>query len=86
MMPLSKPRVDVHNEALYRKLVKSAFAQRRKTVRNSLLGSGWQAEQIDQAFEITKIDPGRRGETFTIEEFGALANLLYSINGENGLS
>jgi len=86
MVPLSKPRVDVHDEALYRKLVKSAFAQRRKTVRNSLLGSGWRAEQIDQAFDVTEIDPGRRGETLTIEEFGALANLLYSINGEDGLS
>jgi 16S rRNA (adenine1518-N6/adenine1519-N6)-dimethyltransferase len=84
MTPLSKPRVDVQNQALYRKLVKSAFAQRRKTVRNSLLGSGWQAEQIDQAFNATEIDPGRRGETFTIEEFGALANLLHSINGEDG--
>jgi hypothetical protein len=51
-----------------------------------LLGSGWQAKQIDQAFDVTEIDPGRRGETLTIEEFGALANLLYSINGEDGLS
>jgi 16S rRNA (adenine1518-N6/adenine1519-N6)-dimethyltransferase len=86
MTPLPKPRVEVQNEALYRKLVKSAFAQRRKTVRNSLLGSGWQAEPIDQAFEMTGIDPGRRGETFSIEEFGSLENLLYSISVEDGLN
>jgi 16S rRNA (adenine1518-N6/adenine1519-N6)-dimethyltransferase len=84
--PLSKPRVELQDEELYRKLVKSAFAQRRKTARNSLLGSGWQAEQIDQAFASTEIDPGRRGETFTIEEFGALANFLHSIILEDGLS
>lgn len=86
MMPLSKARVELQDEVLYRKLVKSAFAQRRKTVRNSLLGSGWQAEPIDRAFAETGIDPGRRGETFTIEEFGALANLLHSLNAEDGLS
>jgi 16S rRNA (adenine1518-N6/adenine1519-N6)-dimethyltransferase len=80
MTHLSKPRVDVQDEGLYRKLIKSAFAQRRKTVRNSLIGSGWQPEQIDQAFEITEIDSGRRGETFSIEEFGALANQLKALS------
>jgi 16S rRNA (adenine1518-N6/adenine1519-N6)-dimethyltransferase len=73
---LAVPRLDLHDEILFRKLVKSAFAQRRKTLRNSLLGSGWQAGPLDQAFAVTGIDPGRRGETLTIEEFGLLANLL----------
>jgi len=76
--PLSEPRLALHDEALYRKLVKGAFAQRRKTLRNSLLGSGWAAELIDQAFSETGINPGRRGETLKIEEFGSLANLLSS--------
>lgn len=76
--PLSEPRMVLHDEELYRKLVRGAFAQRRKTLRNSLLGSGWPAEQIDQAFSGAGIDPGRRGETLTIEEFGILANVLSS--------
>lgn len=74
--PLSEPRLDLRDEGLYRKLVKGAFAQRRKTLRNSLLGSGWAADLIDQAFLDAEINPGRRGETLNIEEFGALANLL----------
>lgn len=74
--PLPEPRVFLHDEALYRKLVKSAFAQRRKTLRNSLLGSGWQGEQIESACQAAGIDPGRRGETLTVEEFGVLANFL----------
>ncbi|MGW8313038.1 MAG: 16S rRNA (adenine(1518)-N(6)/adenine(1519)-N(6))-dimethyltransferase RsmA [Desulfuromonadales bacterium] len=74
--PLTEPRVLLHDEALYRKLVKSAFAQRRKTLRNSLLGSGWQGKQVELACQSADIDPGRRGETLTIEEFGQLANLL----------
>lgn len=77
--PLPKPRVELSNEEVYRKLVKGAFAQRRKTVRNSLLGSGWQATQIDEAFVAADIDSGRRGETFTIQEFGVLANLLSNL-------
>jgi len=74
--PLSKPRLSLYDEALYRRLVKGAFAHRRKTLRNSLLGSGWAAELIDQAFSEAGINPGRRGETLKIEEFGTLANLL----------
>ena len=76
--PLAEPRLVLHDEALYRKLVRGAFAQRRKTLRNSLLGSGWPAEQIDRAFAEAGIDPGRRGETLNITEFGALANILSS--------
>lgn len=75
--PLSEPRLKLLDEALYRKLVRGAFGQRRKTLRNSLLGSGWVAEQIDRAFSEAGIDPGRRGETLKIEEFGCLANILY---------
>ena len=78
--PLPEPRIMLHDEELYRRLVKGSFAQRRKTLRNSLLGSGWPAEQIDQAFSEAGIDPGRRGETLKIEEFGALANVLSSIS------
>jgi len=78
---LAVPRLGLHDEVLFRKLVKSAFAQRRKTLRNSLLGSGWHAGPLDQAFAASGIDPGRRGETLTIEEFGLLANLL-SVNNQ----
>jgi 16S rRNA (adenine1518-N6/adenine1519-N6)-dimethyltransferase len=80
--PLSEPRTVLHDEELYRRLVKGAFGQRRKTLRNSLRGSGWSVEPIDQAFSEAGIDPGRRGETLTIEEFGALANVLSSYMGE----
>lgn len=73
---LDEPRTPVHDEEVFRQLVKGAFAQRRKTLRNSLLGSGWSAEQIDRALAAAGIDPGRRGETLRLEEFGALADRL----------
>ena len=34
-------------------------------------------ELILQAFEQIGIDPGRRGETLTVEEFAKLSNALY---------
>ena len=74
--PLTESRIDLVDEERYRKLVRGAFAQRRKTLRNSLLGSGWEPEHVDRAFEKTHIDPRRRGETLTLEEFGRLANAL----------
>lgn len=80
--PLTTPRIVLHDEELYRQLVRGAFAQRRKTLRNSLIGSGWPAAQIDAAFVAAGIDPGRRGETLGIKEFGALANSLST--GEKG--
>lgn len=82
LTPLEQPRVMLNDAELYRKLVKGAFAQRRKTVRNSLLGSGWQTDIIDCAFAESGIDPARRGETLAIEEFGTLANLLSSYEKE----
>jgi 16S rRNA (adenine1518-N6/adenine1519-N6)-dimethyltransferase len=77
--PLPAPRVPLDDEGLYRKLVRGAFAQRRKTLRNSLLGSGWQAQQVDPACREAGIESRRRGETLTLAEFGRLANALAAI-------
>jgi len=76
LTPLERPRVGLVDVAIYRTVVRGAFAQRRKTLRNSLLGSGWSAAQIDPAFHSANIDPSRRGETLTLEEFASLANCL----------
>lgn len=74
--PLDCPRAEVADETCYRRLVKGAFAQRRKTLRNSLVGSGFDAGEIDEALQMTAIDAGRRGETLTIEEFAALSRVI----------
>ena len=78
LTPLTEPRIELHDAELFRQLVRGAFAQRRKTLRNSLLGAGWQAEQIDRAFALADIDCRRRGETLTLEEFGRLTNVLHT--------
>jgi 16S rRNA (adenine1518-N6/adenine1519-N6)-dimethyltransferase len=58
------------------KMIRAAFTHRRKTLRNSLLKSGTfgaPQEAIAAAFEDTGIDPGRRPQTLTIDDFIALA-------------
>lgn len=79
---LPQPRVVLNDATLYRRLVRGAFAQRRKTLRNSLLGSDWLAGELDPALKAAGIDPNRRGETLTIEEFGLLANILAAKSAE----
>jgi len=67
--PYDKPIVDVDDERQFSELVKQAFSQRRKTLRNTLRG-------LLDANEITAagIDPSARAETLKLEEFAALAN------------
>lgn len=73
------PRADPGDEALFRKVVKGAFVQRRKTVANSLKGAGVaSAEALSRALDAAGIDPGRRAETLSVEEFAALSRALLS--------
>lgn len=60
---------------------RGSFVQRRKTILNNLQSSlpngKLKKEVILKAFEQIGMDPGRRGETLTIEEFANLSNVLY---------
>ena len=76
-----KPPVTVINEEFLFEVTRTSFAQRRKTILNNLQ-SGLQdgkkkKEMIIAALEASGIEPTRRGETLTIEEFGRLADALY---------
>jgi 16S rRNA (adenine1518-N6/adenine1519-N6)-dimethyltransferase len=68
------PRVAVQNEKIFRHVVKAAFAQRRKTLRNALRAAGY--SDLDAIGTRTGIDLQRRGETLSLEEFAALADAL----------
>ncbi|PLX98887.1 MAG: ribosomal RNA small subunit methyltransferase A [Desulfuromonas sp.] len=70
--PLDQPRVDPIDEELFRKVVKAAFTQRRKTLKNSLQAGGFAAVDVAPALADCAIDPTRRGETLTLEEFSRL--------------
>lgn len=65
-------RADVPDEAMFRRVVRGAFSQRRKTLRNALRGA-FGAECADRLLERAALDPGRRAEELDLEEFAGLA-------------
>lgn len=76
-----QPYENVIDEDFLFKVSQGSFVQRRKTLLNNLQTSlpdgKAKKELILQAFEDIGMDPGRRGETLSIEEFIELANALY---------
>jgi 16S rRNA (adenine1518-N6/adenine1519-N6)-dimethyltransferase len=66
----------VEDEALFLRVIKAAFSQRRKTLRNSLSQLGYPREIMDTVQGVTGIDLGRRAETLSVVEFGVLADFL----------
>jgi 16S rRNA (adenine1518-N6/adenine1519-N6)-dimethyltransferase len=75
---LASPRAVVKDEARFRKLVKASFAQRRKTLSNSVASDRQLDEQYDLKATIARagIDGKRRAETLSVEEFAALERAL----------
>jgi 16S rRNA (adenine1518-N6/adenine1519-N6)-dimethyltransferase len=60
------------DEALFAKIVRAAFARRRKTLWNNLRQTGLPEEMVDQVFVRSGIDRTRRAETLSVEEFSRL--------------
>ncbi len=69
MAPLGADRPIAKDEALFARIVASAFSQRRKTLRNAV-----KPLVSEEAFARASIDPSRRGETLSVREFVALAD------------
>lgn len=60
-------------------LIRAAFSQRRKTLRNSLIKSGnfgAPRDAVLEALDEVGIDPGRRPQTLELEEFASLASAI----------
>ena len=62
------------------RVIDAAFAQRRKTIRNSMSASGFDKDKLDQAFLATGIAPTVRAEVLTSQDFICLAAALEPLN------
>lgn len=76
---LSEPRVNVKDEKLMFDIIRNSFNMRRKTLWNGIKFLGLPKENLELAFEKAGIDPKRRGETLSLEEFAKLADEIYNI-------
>ena len=71
------PAVAVSDEKLFFRVVKAAFAQRRKTAVNSISNTlGMKKQAVADAFTAANIEANARAEALTLEQFAALTNCL----------
>lgn len=79
------PRTSASREEVFA-VVDAAFAQRRKTLRQALARLAGSAAAAQEALEAAGIDPARRGETLTVEDFAVVAEQLAALRGGQGAS
>jgi 16S rRNA (adenine1518-N6/adenine1519-N6)-dimethyltransferase len=73
-----EPAVAVTDEDFFIRVIKAAFSQRRKTLRNALKQLDCSGGKMERVLAETGIDLGRRAETLSVEEFGRLADFLHT--------
>ncbi|WP_026673690.1 16S rRNA (adenine(1518)-N(6)/adenine(1519)-N(6))-dimethyltransferase RsmA [Alkalihalobacterium bogoriense] len=80
LMIREQPPVQLEDETFFFETVRASFTQRRKTIYNNLLHHFGKDKKEEIVFVLSEaeIDPSRRGETLSIEEFALLSNTLYS--------
>ena len=74
-------RIEIHPDPIiyaphlpvFFRLIKAGFSQKRKTLRNALsAGLAVSTEEVEDLLDQAKIDPRRRAETLSLEEWGSL--------------
>ncbi len=72
-----QPPIDVPSENLFFQVVRAGFSQKRKQLKNAL-GAGLQMTHADASALIREagIDPTRRAETLTLDEWGAITRVV----------
>ena len=76
---LQKPRVEIEDESMFRKVVKASFGHRRKTLKNALKHVAFfnlEGEKIEVNLRKAGIDLWRRGETLTLREFATISEVI----------
>lgn len=71
MIPLPAGEIAVRNEKLFAAIVRTAFGQRRKTLRNTL-----RSYLSEEDFEMLGINAQLRAENLSVGEFAKVANYL----------
>jgi len=71
-----QPRIPAPDLPLFFRLAKAGFSQKRKTLRNALAGGmRWSPRQAQELLATAGIDPMRRAETLSLQEWGTLTQI-----------
>ncbi|HZJ57370.1 MAG TPA: 16S rRNA (adenine(1518)-N(6)/adenine(1519)-N(6))-dimethyltransferase RsmA [Clostridia bacterium] len=79
----NRPAIEVRDRQLFFRIVRGAFAKRRKILLNNLTTGEfgeWDRERMLEILHMSGIDPKRRGETLTLEEFAGISNVMATIS------
>ncbi|MEQ2638145.1 16S rRNA (adenine(1518)-N(6)/adenine(1519)-N(6))-dimethyltransferase RsmA [Paratractidigestivibacter faecalis] len=74
--PASGEPLSAERAARVAEVIDAAFAQRRKTIRNSMGANGFEKDALDAAFAACDIAPTARAETLSPEDFVRLEGAL----------
>lgn len=77
LSPREKPPIEIADEKRFFAIVRAAFSQRRKTALNCLSGGlGISKERVASALSQAGLNEQARAESFSLEEFAKLSDLL----------
>lgn len=71
-----EPLLKLRDYGHFRKTIKAAFSQRRKTLKNCLTGAGFEKTRVTEVIERMGLDENVRGEKLSIEQLGELSEKL----------
>lgn len=72
----TEPLLKLSDYKHFRRTIKAAFSQRRKTLKNCLVSNGFSPEKVKEALKRLNLDENIRGEKLSIAQFGELSELL----------
>lgn len=71
-----EPLLKLNDYKHFRKTIKAAFSQRRKTLKNCLVGAGFDKEKVTKVISEMGLDENIRGEKLSIVQLGELSEKL----------
>ena len=71
-----KPLLELGDYKHFKKTIKAAFSQRRKTLKNCLVGAGFDKEKVARVISEMGLDENIRGEKLSIAQLGELSERL----------
>lgn len=77
-----KPEFDVHNFKTFKKVVRTSFNFRRKTLKNALILNGFSDNIVREAIKTLSLQENIRGEKLSLEQFVLLSNVIFRLSQE----
>ena len=71
-----EPLLKLSDYKHFRKTIKAAFSQRRKTLKNCISGAGFDRDKVSRVIEKMGLDENIRGEKLSIKQLGELSENL----------